>query len=193
MAAAVAHPAPADSPEFQTVNFHPPQEAPLGASVVDAAAPPSSATPTFEAPPTAKPAVKPRMLRAIGGAGIGILTGASIWGCVGFLTGGWEFKYGAILIGRLTGVLVSKGAGVPSKAMGVVAAGASLASLLFGKVLFEVLVHPGFTMSQHIAYHTTVIDFIFFAATAAAGFAVASTSGGIAKLRGFVRRFIPGV
>ena len=129
--------------------------------------------------------------RALAASGVGVLIGAALWGGVGFLTGGWEFKYGAILIGFIVGALARKGAGASSKAVGIAAGVMSLVSLLLGKTLFELLVHPEFSMADHIGYHTTIIDLIFYAATVGTGFMVASTEGAVAKVKQQLGRYIP--
>jgi hypothetical protein len=127
--------------------------------------------------------------RAILGAMLGMLAGAALWGGVGFATGGWEFKYGAIVIGFLTGALAARFGGGRSRTIGLVGAASGVVGLVLGKALFELLVQPGLTMAAHIAYHTTPIDFVFFAATAATGFVVGAGSPGRALAR--LRRRVP--
>ncbi|MFT5356376.1 MAG: hypothetical protein ACI9KE_003601 [Polyangiales bacterium] len=165
------------------------------------AAAPAAMAPAFASPPEAHvPATgqatpegipKASIKRALAGSAAGVFIGAAIWGGVGFITGGWEFKYGAVLIGLIVGGLALKGAGAPSKAVGITAGAMSLVSLLLGKVLFELLVHPGFSMGEHIAYHTTIIDLIFYGATAATGFFVASSAGALGKVKAQLGRYIP--
>jgi hypothetical protein len=127
---------------------------------------------------------------AIMGAAIGAVAGAVLWGIIGKVTGGWEFKYGAIIVGVLTGggaALLGKGHTMP---LGIIGAVFGLVGIIAGKALFEMLVHPGWEMSQHIAYHTTVIDFIFYGATVATGFVIAGTERG-EKALDKVRESIP--
>jgi hypothetical protein len=165
------------------------------------AAAPAAMAPAFASPPEAQLSApdqatpegipKASIKRALAGSVAGVFLGAAIWGGVGFITGGWEFKYGAVLIGLIVGGLALKGAGAPSKAVGITAGAMSLVSLLLGKMLFELLVHPGFSMGEHIAYHTTIIDLIFYGATAATGFFVASSAGALGKVKAQLGRYIP--
>lgn len=113
----------------------------------------------------------------LGGVAAAVL-GALLWGIVGKVTGGWEFKYGAVVIGIMAGAGVALMGKGQSPLLGIVAAAFGLVGIVAGKALFELLVHSGWTMGEHIAYHMTFIDFIFYAATAAAGFGVAGTPAG---------------
>lgn len=115
---------------------------------------------------------------ALLGGVVAAVLGALLWGIVGKITGGWEFKYGAVVIGIMAGAGVALMGRGQSPVFGIVAAVFGLGGILAGKVLFELLVHSGWTMGEHIAYHLTFIDFIFYAATAAAGFGVAGTPAG---------------
>lgn len=125
----------------------------------------------------------------IGGVAAALL-GAILWGVVGKITGGWEFKYGAFVIGVMSGVGVALMGKGQSKTLGIVAATFGLVGILAGKALFELLVQPELTLGQHIAYHTTVIDFIFYVATAAAAFGIAGTPAG-APVLDKVRNAVP--
>jgi hypothetical protein len=131
--------------------------------------------------------------RALFGALLGALAGALLWGAVGYLTGGYELKYGAILIGLFTGAGAAGLGGGHSKGVGALGAVFGLAGILMGKVLFEILVQPHLTFAAHIAYHTTPIDLVFYGATVVTGFAVGagtlSPSAIISRGRAVLRRF----
>jgi hypothetical protein len=135
--------------------------------------------------------------RALFGALLGAIAGAILWGAVGYLTGGYEFKYGAILIGLFTGVGASRLGGGHSKGVGALGAVFGLAGILTGKALFEILVQPHLTLGQHIAYHATTIDLVFYAATVVTGFAVGAGTLSPRTIfrrgRGVLRRFIPAI
>lgn len=183
---------PADPEPNQGLGFASPPEAQVSQDASAFVPMPAAQQPTHRPPAGAEGgAQKANIKRALGSSLVGVFIGAAIWGGVGFLTGGWEFKYGAILIGFIVGGLALKGAKAPSKSVGIAAGVMSLLSLILGKVLFELLVHPEFSMGEHIAYHTTIIDLIFYGATAATGFVVASTSGAIDKVKARLGRYIP--
>jgi len=133
------------------------------------------------APPGGEPG--PRLGRGLLGAVVGAALGAALWGGIGFVTGGWEFKYGAIVIGLLTGGGAALLAGGRTKTLGIAAAVLGFAGIAAGKVLFELLVQPGLTLAEHIAYHTTPIDLVFYAATVGTAYAVAATQSGGLLLR----------
>ncbi len=117
-----------------------------------------------------------------------MLLGAALWGGIGFLTGGLEIKYAAVAIGILTGTLAARFGGGRTRTLGMLAAATGVFGLALGKGLFELLVQPGLSLSEHIAYHTTPIDFVFFAATAVTGFGVASGLVSPRHLRARARR-----
>jgi hypothetical protein len=142
-----------------------------------------------EPPKDAELGPKPRFFRGILGAFLAALLGAALWGVVGKLTGGWEFKYFAVVIGVLTGGAASFLAGRPTKIMGIVGGVFGLISILGGKALFELLVQPELSMADHIAYHTTVIDLIFYGVTVVVGFTVGTTGGLRTQARRLFRRF----
>lgn len=182
-----------------TVRFDPtqPAEGPASGSFAAGTQANHGSAP-FDSAPESKPdgaadsdAPKSNVKRALGASALGVLVGAVIWGGVGFITGGWEFKYGAVLIGLIVGGLALKGAGRASRSVGIAAGVMSLVSLLLGKAFFEMLVHPGFSMGEHIAYHTTIIDLIFYGATAVTGFAVAGSPGAINRVKAQLGRYIP--
>lgn len=163
------------------------QALPEGATLPAPAAA-AAATPSCGAP-------SPRLDRAVLGAAAGAIAGALLWGGIGFLTGGWEFKYAAIVVGFLTGVLAARFAGGHSKTVGLIGAAAGLGSIVLGKALFEVLVQPHLTLGQHIAYHATIIDVVFYIATIATGFTVgagvADPRRALRRARRLVGRYVP--
>jgi len=125
--------------------------------------------------------------KAFVGAAIGAVAGAILWGIAGLITGGWEFKYGAIVIGVLTGAGAALLGGGQSKMVGVLGGVAGLFGLIAGKLLFNILVfHDPFVIS----YHLTAIDFIFYAATVVTGFGIGALPQGEYVL-GRARQLIP--
>jgi hypothetical protein len=171
-------------------------------SVAYAAADPQPAlfaapAPTPVPPTQAEPKQQLRGGRALFGALLGAIAGAVLWGAVGYLTGGYELKYGAILIGLFTGVGAARLGGGHSKGAGALGAVFGLAGILTGKALFEILVQPHLTLGQHIAYHTTPIDLVFYAATVVTGFAVGAGTLSPRTIfrrgRWVLRRFIPSI
>jgi hypothetical protein len=127
---------------------------------------------------------------------LGAIAGAGIWGGIGFLTGGLEVKYAAVVLGVLVGLLGAKMGRGTSKGVGIICAVLSVIGLAAGKALFELLVQPGLTLAGHIAYHTTPIDFIFFGATLVTGYLVGSGRASPSRLlrrRPTVSVGVPGV
>ncbi len=145
--------------------------------------------------PTQEPGL--RFGRSVMATVVAALAGALLWGGIGFITGGWEFKYAAVAIGALTGLAASRFAGGHGKAIGALGAVFGLCSILMGKVLFELLVQPHLTFGQHIAYHTTFIDLLFYAATAVTGFSIGAGVANprmlVARARRFAARFVPAI
>jgi hypothetical protein len=198
----VAQPAYAQPSFAQPVHAHvvPPTQpmpsfpAPMGptAALSVPAAPQPEASTSVATPSADEPR---RGGRAIAGALLGALAGAALWGAIGFVTGGYELKYGALLIGVLTGGGASLLGRGTSRGFGVLGGAFGLVGILLGKALFELLVQPTLTMAEHIAYHTTPIDFIFYGATVVTGFAVGSgtlaPSTIVRQGRHVLRRFLP--
>jgi len=161
---------------------------------------PSYPAPAEVAEAAARDTEVPQQLRggrALFGALLGAIAGALLWGAVGYLTGGWEFKYGAVLIGLFTGVGASRLGGGHSKAVGALGAVFGLAGILTGKALFEILVQPHLTLGEHIAYHATPIDLIFYGATVVTGFAVGAGALSprtiFSRGRRVLRHYIPAI
>ena len=128
-----------------------------------------------------------RLGKAFVGAAIGAIAGAVLWGVVGLITGGYEFKYGAVIIGVLTGGGAALLGGGQSKMIGILGGAAGLFGLIAGKLLFNTFVfHDPFV----ITYHLTVIDFIFYAATVVTGFVVGALPQGEYVL-GRARQLVP--
>ncbi len=156
---------------------------------------PSSANAAPSHAPATQATKELRGGRALFGALLGAILGAILWGGVGWLTGGYEFKYGAILIGLFTGVGAAQLGGGHSKGVGALGAVFGLAGILTGKALFEILVQPHLSLGEHIAYHATPIDLVFYGATIVTGFAVGA--GTLApqtifrRGRYVLRRFLP--
>ncbi|RLB51355.1 MAG: hypothetical protein DRJ42_16980 [Deltaproteobacteria bacterium] len=138
-----------------------------------------------------------RFSRSVVATVVAALAGAVLWGGIGFITGGWEFKYAAVAIGALTGLAASRFAGGHSKSIGALGAVFGLCSILMGKMLFELLVQPHLTFGQHIAYHTTFVDLIFYAATAVTGFSIGAGMTNprivVARVRRLASRYLPGI
>ena len=201
LGAAAAHHADsyADSGVRRSISAALPVVAAAPAAALPAAHAPGAAPyPAHAATPVATGATQEpglRLGRALVGTAAAAFAGALLWGGIGFITGGWEFKYAAVAIGVLTGLAASRAAGGHSKAVGALGGAFGLGSILMGKVFFELLVQPHLTFGQHIAYHATFMDLIFYAATVVTGFSIGAGAASprrlIAGARRFAARFVP--